>query len=209
MKIESKRRTEKRRWRFVGWLVGGLATLVYILAAAGKSAAAWTDETYGVGFDQLLYVLASPLKGTGQDVTDKCLAVCLPAVQEAVVPYLVGFGAVLLLRHFWRFAIAGEKNSFEPLALTEWVMLGLRTVAGLGPKEYERRFRRRFSCFLPFLNQCAQAGYAVEEEGRWHLTPKGFLLSNQIIAQMLDILASEKRRRAEATARGDFRVELD
>ena len=92
---------------------------------------------------------------------------------------------------------------------TEWVMLGLRTVAGLDPKEFERRFRRRFSCFLPFLNQCAQAGYAVEEEGRWHLTPKGFLLSNQIIAQMLDILASEKRRRAEATARGDFRVELD
>jgi oxygen-independent coproporphyrinogen-3 oxidase len=59
------------------------------------------------------------------------------------------------------------------------------------------------------LNQCAQAGYALEEEGRWHLTPRGFLLSNQIIAQMLDILAAEKRRRAEAAARGDFRVELD
>ena len=92
---------------------------------------------------------------------------------------------------------------------TEWVMLGLRTVSGLDPKEFERRFRRRFACFLPFLNQCAQAGYALEEEGRWHLTPKGFLLSNQIIAQMLDILAAEKRRRAEAAARGDFRVELD
>ena len=88
-------------------------------------------------------------------------------------------------------------------------MLGLRTVSGLDPKEFERRFRRRFACFLPFLNQCAQAGYALEEEGRWHLTPRGFLLSNQIIAQMLDILAAEKRRRAEAAARGDFRVELD
>ena len=92
---------------------------------------------------------------------------------------------------------------------TEWVMLGLRTVSGLDPREFERRFRRRFACFLPFLNQCAQAGYALEEEGRWHLTPRGFLLSNQIIAQMLDILAAEKRRRAEAAARGDFRVELD
>ena len=92
---------------------------------------------------------------------------------------------------------------------TEWVMLGLRTVSGLDPREFERRFRRRFACFLPFLNQCAQAGYALEEEGRWHLTPRGFLLSNQIIAQMLDILAAEKRRRAEAAARGDFRVDLD
>ena len=92
---------------------------------------------------------------------------------------------------------------------TEWVMLGLRTVSGLDPREFERRFRRRFACFLPFLNQCAQAGYALEEEGRWHLTPKGFLLSNQIIGQMLDILSAEKRRRAEAAARGDFRVELD
>ena len=48
----------------------------------------------------------------------------------------------------------------------------------------------------------------MEEEGRWHLTPKGFLVSNQIIGGMLDALAEEKRRRAEATARGDFRVDL-
>ena len=48
----------------------------------------------------------------------------------------------------------------------------------------------------------------MEEEGRWHLTPKGFLVSNQIIGGMLDALAEEKRRRAEATARGDVRVDL-
>ena len=92
---------------------------------------------------------------------------------------------------------------------TEWLMLGLRTVYGLDPKDYERRFRRRFACFLPFLTQCEAAGYAAYEDGRWHLTPRGFLLSNQIIAQMLELLADDKRRRAEATARGDFRVELD
>ena len=91
---------------------------------------------------------------------------------------------------------------------TEWVMLGLRTVQGLDSKVFERRFRRRFDCFLPFLRQCAQAGYAVEEDGRWHLTPRGFLVSNQIIGGMLDALAEDKRRRAEAAARGDFRVEL-
>lgn len=91
---------------------------------------------------------------------------------------------------------------------TEWVMLGLRTVQGLDPKEFESRFRRRFQCFLPFLEQCRAAGYAVEEAGRWHLTPRGFLVSNQVIGGMLDALAEDKRRRAEAAARGDFRIDL-
>jgi oxygen-independent coproporphyrinogen-3 oxidase len=90
----------------------------------------------------------------------------------------------------------------------EWIMLGLRTTHGLDPKEYERRFCRRFSPFLPFLTRCAQAGYALEEGGRWHLTPEGFLLSNQIIGELLDLLQADKARRADAAARGDFRVDL-
>lgn len=92
---------------------------------------------------------------------------------------------------------------------TEWLMLGLRTVLGLDPKAFEQRFRRRFAMFLPFLAECEKAGYAVCEEDRWHLTPKGFLVSNQIIGGMLDVLAEDKRRRTEAAARGDFRVRLD
>ncbi len=103
-----------------------------------------------------------------------------------------------------------ESERIPPLSRdTEWVMLGLRTVRGLDPKEFEGRFRRRFSCFLPFLEQCRQAGYAVLTEGCWHLTPRGFLVSNQIIGGMLDALAEDKRRRAEAAARGDFRVTLE
>ena len=103
-----------------------------------------------------------------------------------------------------------ESESIPPLDRdTEWVMLGLRTTAGLDPKAFERRFRRRFTCFLPFLDQCARAGYAVEEDGRWHLTPRGFLVSNQIIGELLDAQTAEKQRRADAAARGDFRVRLD
>ena len=102
-----------------------------------------------------------------------------------------------------------ENDRIPPLDRdTEWLMLGLRTVRGLDPKEFEQRFRRRFSMFLVFLTECEKAGYAVCEEDRWHLTPKGFLVSNQIIGGMLDALAEDKRRRAEAAARGDFRVEL-
>ena len=106
--------------------------------------------------------------------------------------------------------LLSESERIPPLDRdTEWLMLGLRTVQGLDPREFETRFRRRFDCFLPFLAECSRAGYAVEEDGRWHLTPKGFLVSNRIIGGMLDALAAEKRRRAEATARGDFRVHLD
>ncbi len=91
----------------------------------------------------------------------------------------------------------------------EWLMLGLRTVYGLDPKVFENRFRRRFRCFLPLLEECREAGYAVYQEGRWHLTPQGFLVSNQIISRLLDALAAEKQRRAAAAARGDFRVDRD
>lgn len=103
-----------------------------------------------------------------------------------------------------------ERESIPPLERdTEWLMLRTRTVLGLDPKEFETRFRRRFTCLLPFLEQCREAGYAVEEEGRWHLTPRGFLVSNQIIGGLLDALAEDKRRRAAAAARGDFRIHLD
>ena len=92
----------------------------------------------------------------------------------------------------------------------EWVMLGARLISGLDPKDYEARFRRRFDpIFLPFLQKCVAAGYAVSENGVWHLTPKGFLVSNQIIGGLLDAQAAEKQRRADAAARGDFRVNLD
>ena len=87
-------------------------------------------------------------------------------------------------------------------------MLGLRTAAGIQPKVFERQYRRRFDCFRPFLERCRESGYAAEEaDGSWHLTPRGFLLSNQIIGEMLDILGRDKQRQADAKARGDYRVQ--
>jgi oxygen-independent coproporphyrinogen-3 oxidase len=79
----------------------------------------------------------------------------------------------------------------------EYIMLRLRTRRGVDSKEFTWRFRRKFDCFLPFLNQCQEAGYAVEENGGWHLTPRGFLVSNQVIGGMLEALAQDKRRQEE------------
>ena len=90
---------------------------------------------------------------------------------------------------------------------TEYLMLSLRTVQGMDPRYFENTFRQRFSIFLPALERYAQNGLAAQgENNTWHLTPRGFLLSNTLIGELLEILAQEKQRRLEATARGDFLV---
>ena len=90
---------------------------------------------------------------------------------------------------------------------TEYLMLRLRTTLGIDPKYYENTFRQRFSVFLPLLEKYEAAGLA-ERGGNntWHFTPKGFLLSNTLIGELLDALAADKQRRLDATARGDFLV---
>ena len=90
---------------------------------------------------------------------------------------------------------------------TEYLMLRLRTTAGIQPRPFENTFRQRFSVFLPQLEQYEAAGLAVHEaDGSWHFTPRGFLLSNTLIGNLLDTLSAEKQRRLDATARGDFKV---
>ena len=73
----------------------------------------------------------------------------------------------------------------------EWLMLSLRLARGLDMAEWEERFRRPFAPFPPFLKRCEAAGYAALEAGRWHLTPRGFLVSNQIIGELLDLLQED------------------
>ena len=50
------------------------------------------------------------------------------------------------------------------------------------------------------------AGLAVRTEGGWRLTPKGFLVSNSIIAALQEALGQQKAARLAAAAEGDFRV---
>lgn len=88
----------------------------------------------------------------------------------------------------------------------EYLILGLRTVRGIERSEFEGRFRLPFAPVAGKLAQFVAAGYAVEEQGRWHLTPQGFLVSNAIIGEVLEALAQEKLRREQAAARGDYRV---
>ena len=68
----------------------------------------------------------------------------------------------------------------------EYLMMRLRTAAGIDPKVYEKQYLLPFAPLEKHLNQCKERGLAVKTfDGRWHLTPNGFLLSNSIISDLL------------------------
>ena len=68
----------------------------------------------------------------------------------------------------------------------EYIMLGLRTTRGLSAGEYTRLFQASFDPVEKRLEYFQGKGFAVREGDRWRLTPKGFLLSNQIIGDLLE-----------------------
>ncbi len=100
----------------------------------------------------------------------------------------------------------------EPLSIQgrdmEYLMLGLRTVHGVSKEEFENRYRLPFAIVEKVLERFRDTGHAVLEEGRWRLTPEGFLISNRIIGAVLDALGEEKERREQAKARRDYRIQL-
>ena len=68
----------------------------------------------------------------------------------------------------------------------EYLMMRLRTVSGLDPREYEQKFLLPFSPLEKALYRFKEGGFAVRTyDGRWHLTPEGFLVSNSIISDLL------------------------
>ena len=70
----------------------------------------------------------------------------------------------------------------------EYIMMRLRTVGGVDPREYEKRFLLSFAPMEKYLQQCKDRGFAVKTfDGRWHLTPNGFLISNAIISDLMVI----------------------
>ncbi len=68
----------------------------------------------------------------------------------------------------------------------EYLMMRLRTASGLDPKEYETKFLLPFRDLERSLQRCRENGLAAKTyDGRWRLTPQGFLVSNAIISDLL------------------------
>ncbi len=75
-------------------------------------------------------------------------------------------------------------NDFEKAS--EYLMLGLRTTRGICESEYRSIYPADFSLILEKLKICEKHGWAVNNNDRWNFTPRGFLLSNILIGQVLD-----------------------
>ena len=88
----------------------------------------------------------------------------------------------------------------------EYVMLSLRTAAGIDRQTFEKRYRQRFQPMEALFEQYENAGLASRTEGGWRLTPKGFLVSNSIIAALQEALAQQRAARQAAMAEGNFRI---
>ena len=69
----------------------------------------------------------------------------------------------------------------------EYLMLRLRTVEGIEEWEYRGTYFMDFAPLEARLEEFRAQGWAEKTEaGRWRLTPKGFLVSNQLIGDLLE-----------------------
>ena len=70
---------------------------------------------------------------------------------------------------------------------SEYLMLRLRTAAGIEEWEYRGTYFMDFAPIEERLREFAAQGWAVKiPQGRWRFTPKGFLVSNQLIGDLLE-----------------------
>ena len=70
---------------------------------------------------------------------------------------------------------------------SEYLMLRLRTARGIEEWEYRREFFLDFDPIEQKLEDYERHGWAERHERRWNLTPKGFLISNQLIGDLLTV----------------------
>lgn len=68
----------------------------------------------------------------------------------------------------------------------EYLMLRLRTVDGVEEGEYTRSFLLPFAPIEKVLRDLQKQDLTVLSNGRWRLTPKGFMVSNSILVRLLD-----------------------
>ena len=70
---------------------------------------------------------------------------------------------------------------------SEYLMLRLRTIQGVEEWEYRREFYMNFDPIAAKLAEYEQRGWAEQADRRWRLTPEGFLLSNRLIGELLEL----------------------
>jgi len=70
---------------------------------------------------------------------------------------------------------------------SEYLMLRLRTTHGIEEWEYRREYYMNFDPIAAKLSDYEQKGWAARTGRRWHFTPEGFLLSNRLIGELMEL----------------------
>ena len=108
------------------------------------------------------------------------------------------------IRYAWPRDLAGYLEALEagePVAMAEketvppreqareYLLLRMRTMRGIEEWEYRRSFGLNFEPIARRLEFFESHRWAEQSDHRWHFTPQGFLLSNTLIADLLDAQA--------------------
>ena len=91
----------------------------------------------------------------------------------------------------------------------EYLMLGMRTTHGVSRAEYTAIYDSSFDGVEEMLREYVRRGWAVEDEGRWHFTPSGFLISNSLIRAMLEAQTDELAERTPWMTQDTDRTERE
>ena len=94
-------------------------------------------------------------------------------------------------------SIVEEYEQVSPMEqASEYIMLGLRTTHGITESEYSSIYLSEWEPIETLLEEFQLKGWAEKDGNRWHLTPSGFLISNQLIGAVLDTQATERAETA-------------
>ena len=77
-----------------------------------------------------------------------------------------------------------EMSDFENAG--EDLMLRLRTNHGISEDEYYDIYRLKMDYVIELLRKYESNGWAILKDGRWRFTPKGYIISNTLIGELLD-----------------------
>ena len=75
--------------------------------------------------------------------------------------------------------------------VNEYLMLGMRTARGISGEEYSSRFRFDFAPLEEKLEFFREKGWTQKQKDRWSFTTAGFLVSNLLIGELLDVQAEQ------------------
>ena len=87
-----------------------------------------------------------------------------------------------------------EMSDFENAG--EYLMLRLRTIDGISEEEYYNIYRLKMDYILELLRKYETNGWVLYKDGRWRFTPKGFVLSNTLIGELLE---AQTKQRTQVT----------